>query len=171
MTRGRGHWAAKIPDSVYKDRLWSRCEIQANGCWIYQGTQTSNGYGLLCYRNKAWRTHRLAFKLWHGDVPAGHFVCHTCDTPLCCNPAHLFAGTPLQNTRDSVRKGRTRNQKKTHCPRGHALEGDNLRIHPKTGWRRCETCARARQRITAGWPADLAYSAPRNTAYKSGPAL
>ena len=33
-------------------------------------------------------------------------ACHTCDNPVCINPSHLFAGTPLANQRDKVAKGR-----------------------------------------------------------------
>lgn len=39
-------------------------------------------------------------------IPSGMLVCHTCDSPPCCNPAHLFVGTVRDNVMDMARKGR-----------------------------------------------------------------
>lgn len=33
-------------------------------------------------------------------------ACHTCDNPPCCNPAHLFVGSNLDNVNDAIAKGR-----------------------------------------------------------------
>lgn len=74
-----------------------------------------------------------------GD-PGDLDVLHTCDTPLCVEPTHIYAGTHQQNMQDSVNRGRNWNVKKTHCKRGHPLSDDNLRINPR-GERVCKTCA------------------------------
>lgn len=33
-------------------------------------------------------------------------VCHLCDTPICCNPKHLFLGTQKDNIKDCIDKNR-----------------------------------------------------------------
>jgi hypothetical protein len=65
-------------------------------------------------------------------------VDHTCHVKVCCNPKHLRLLTNVENAADNGMSTRT------HCPRGHPYEGDNLRIYtnPRNGRtdRRCVTC-------------------------------
>lgn len=77
-------------------------------CWLWIGSILKSGYGSLSINGKTCRAHTVAFELAKGPVPAGFEVCHTCDTPRCVNPAHLFAGTHAQNMRDMKVKGRVK---------------------------------------------------------------
>ena len=55
--------------------------------------------------------------------------------------------TGKQNSQDTRDQGKQWQQKKTHCPRGHKLEGDNLEPSQLSrGWRSCKACRVARSR-------------------------
>lgn len=76
-------------------------------CWLWTGTFSAKGYGVLTFNYKQFRAHRVSWELANGrPVPEGMFVCHRCDTPACVRPEHLFIGTNDDNVQDCVRKGR-----------------------------------------------------------------
>jgi len=77
-------------------------------CWLWAGARFPTGYGAINEggRGKILYAHRLMWTFTSGPIPDGYFVCHRCDTPPCCNPAHLFLGTHLENMADMVAKGR-----------------------------------------------------------------
>lgn len=90
-------------------RLEARIErIPIAGCWLWSGMINRAGYGVISYNNKTRSVHRLMYELLVGPIGDGLNVCHMCDTPACCNPAHMFLGTQTENMRDAAEKGRLR---------------------------------------------------------------
>ena len=127
----------------------------SDDCWEWSGPRNRQGYGtsrslVAGIRAKA---HRVAWMLSRGSIPDGIFVCHHCDNPPCCNPAHLFLGTHAENMRDMVQKDRGPRMKpeKTHCINGHAYTEQNTAWEPsvysrgkKRHCRRCHADNQAR---------------------------
>ncbi len=126
--------------------LSSRVKIDVStGCWLWRGAVTDRGYGKASWKQTHYRAHQLAALLYLNHVlGSGLSVCHHCDTPLCCNPDHLFIGTGKDNIQDAVRKRRHRNNRKTHCKFGHPFSSDNTYV--VSGARKCVICKRRSQR-------------------------
>lgn len=82
-----------------------------NGCWIWKGPKTYNGYGAVTINYKHSTAHRIAYEIVNGPIvrtknPFDTVVCHTCDNPLCVNPDHLYLGTQAENVYDRNLRGR-----------------------------------------------------------------
>jgi len=81
--------------------------VTESGCWIWEMCIGNDGYGKVSYKGKTYRAHRHSYEVFKDDIPEGLLVCHSCDTPSCVNPEHLFLGTHQDNIGDMVSKNRS----------------------------------------------------------------
>jgi len=106
MQRYRYHKKAPL-----EERFWAQVE-KTSEHWWWKGTTDKHVYGYICSGGSAWkgakykRCHRVAWELLIGPIPSGMNVLHSCDTPGCVNPDHLFLGSHLDNAKDRNAKGR-----------------------------------------------------------------
>jgi hypothetical protein len=79
----------------------------AAGCWLWPGEGYPRVMPPFAEPNRTYHVHRLSLMLREGrQLGSDEQACHTCDTPRCINPGHLFAGSRSDNAQDAMRKGR-----------------------------------------------------------------
>ena len=77
------------------------------GCWMWIAGKNRRGYGKFRIGKKTMAAPRASLLIYRGiSLPSHLCACHTCDTPECVNPDHLFVGTNKENSEDMKRKGR-----------------------------------------------------------------
>lgn len=96
----------------FLSRFKSRSDESPSGCLMWTGNLDYKGYGAISFNGKMLKAHRVAFFIEHGRWPKPCAL-HTCDTPACIRPSHIFEGTPAENSADMVRKGRVNIEPRT----------------------------------------------------------
>lgn len=115
--RGREFKPLRQRFETTEDRFWSKVDKSGgpDACWPWMGALHTDDFPYGRFRantsndsdGRTVYAHRFAVEMTRGAIPEGMFACHHCDNPPCCNPSHLFIGTPDDNVQDMVRKGRS----------------------------------------------------------------
>ncbi len=75
-----------------------------NGCWLWVGNVTKDGYGRFYYRGKMESAAKASVRIFKGiELPKGRkggIVTAICMQPLCMNPNHLEI---VSDTKDPVK--------------------------------------------------------------------
>lgn len=122
-------------------KLLSRSKSAETGCLRWQGAHVPKGYGQISVEGRVRQVHRIAYEVWNGPIPEGFEIDHVhakgCRYRDCIEPSHLEAVTHAGNVSRSSQIART------HCPKGHELFPENLKIvQTRKGYpsRRCRRC-------------------------------
>jgi hypothetical protein len=81
--------------------FWDKVEKKGpDECWPWKGFVKPSGHGLTSMKGALMHTSRKAWILTHGPIKDGLCVLHKCDNAICCNPAHMYLGTRIDNILD-----------------------------------------------------------------------
>jgi hypothetical protein len=140
-------------DDRLPPRFWDKAVVEPTGCWRWDASCNSKGYGLYSVgQGVLWLAHRAAFTALRGVIPEGLQIDHLCRNKRCVNPDHLEAVTAQVNVQrasaapESIARVAARVEARTHCAQGHPLSGDNVRlVKDRKGnvSRQCRICLRA----------------------------
>ena len=82
------------------DRIKRDIVITDTGCWEWQKSCNSAGYGQLKENKVHWLAHRYVYACLN-TLEKGYVIRHKCHNRKCCNPEHLETGTHKDNWHDS----------------------------------------------------------------------
>lgn len=104
----RDRRAGRLPvlptnEEEYESRVDRSAGVGACHPWT---RSTVEGYGQFQRDGENLAT-RWGYKRYVGPLGDDEFVRHTCDNPPCQNRTHWIKGSPLDNSRDMVARGRS----------------------------------------------------------------
>lgn len=117
--------------------LFMRKVEKVDGCWLWRGCVSSNGYGIVNRNKKNILVHRYSYSHYKGPIPEGLVIDHLCRNKLCVNPDHLEAVTIGENVlRGPSIVGKKRGR--LACPNGHTYTPESVYLY--RGYRVCRHC-------------------------------
>lgn len=147
-------WSDLVPNDptdAYRSLLAAASKfVVDDGCWVWTGAHTVQGYGTITIKKRHIMAHRFMYELLRGPIPRGLQIDHLCRTPSCVNPGHLEPVTSRENTR----RGRAGENYSTRlaCAHGHLFDVTNTRLRTRRSGsvtRVCRACERERRSIPA----------------------
>lgn len=120
------------------DECWSWLARRNGPSPRADGTMRDS-YGTFQVRGRVVYAHRWAL-FGIAALTRKDKALHHCDTPLCCNPAHMYAGTGSDNLRDAEERARvTRIRGRFARVRPHI--GDLIHLGPTRSSSSLDACA------------------------------
>jgi len=142
--------AVAFSDDLIAEAFWAKVDRSGGSFswWPWKGA-TPDGYGHHSLKftggyRLALNAHKFAYEMVNGPCQAPALD-HLCRNRSCCNPRHLDPVTQQINTLRGVSPAAA-NAQKTHCKKGHPLEGENVilvQTKAKLPSRKCRTCTNA----------------------------
>jgi hypothetical protein len=116
-----------------KDRLVKRCvRDRRTNCWVWRGARNKQGYGIVKFRKRFYRVHRLFFSVFKGfDIDSDLFVNHYCNNTSCVNPDHLTAKNQEDNMKYASNLDRT--QRGERSPASKLTQSEVRKIRKLAG--------------------------------------
>lgn len=116
----------KYSSDRMKEKIFSKTRKVRYGCWIWEGSRSPSGYGVIFNGLKSAPAHRVSYEIFKGEIPEDKFVLHSCDNPPCIKPAHLRIGTHEDNAKDMSYRDRMNFRPYFRDPERHS--------HAKLDW-------------------------------------
>jgi len=139
-TNGTKLGRPRATDDEYVARFLSKIN-KTPSCWEWTDVLHSDGYGSFFFKKKNIKAHRFSFELFNESIKHDYVIDHICRNRKCVNPEHLRQVTKRENAIYNSESVSAKNLLKTHCPKGHAYDENNIGKR-KDSRRKCKACAR-----------------------------